>query len=223
MTFPAMIFAAGFGTRMGALTKDMPKPMVPLAGRPMIDHTIDLVKGAQITRIVANTHYLHDKIEPHLSANRIEVCREKPDILDTGGGLKAALPQLGSDVVITINPDAVWLGPNPIQLLIEAWSPSMQALLMLVPLRNAETTREAGDFSLEQRDIQRKGNFLYAGAQIIKTTGLSRISDTVFSLNRYWDLLADDGPLNGIAYGGRWCDIGTPDGLARAERLLEDV
>jgi MurNAc alpha-1-phosphate uridylyltransferase len=218
-----MIFAAGFGTRMGALTKDVPKPMVPLAGRPMIDHTIDLVKGAGTKRIVANTHYLPEKIEPYLSAQGIQICTEHPDILDTGGGLKAALPQLGGDVVITINPDAAWLGPNPIKLLIDAWDPSMQALLMLVPLPNAETARQTGDFSLEYGEIKRKGDYIYTGAQIIRTADLNRIDDRVFSLNRYWDLLADEGPLSGIAYDGRWCDIGTPDGLNRAERLIAHV
>ena len=223
MTFPAVIFAAGFGTRMGALTKDTPKPMVPLAGRPMIDYTIDLLKDAGISRIVANTHYLQDKIEPHLMENGIEVSAEQPDILDTGGGLKAARALLDGDVVITINPDALWLGPNPIELLLKAWHPSMQALLMLVPLPKAVTTRETGDFSLEHGGIQRKGEFIYTGAQIIRTTDLDRIEQDFFSLNRYWDLLAAKGSLNGIAYDWTWCDIGTPEGLAGAERLLADV
>lgn len=223
MTFPAMIFAAGFGTRMGALTHTVPKPMVSLAGRPMIDYAIDLLADAGIDRIVANTHYLSEAIEPHLASKGVQICSEQPDILDTGGGLKAALPLLGGDVAITLNPDAAWLGANPIQELISAWQPGMQALLMLVPLAGSLTSRETGDFSLELGEIQRSGSLLYTGAQIIRTAELHQIQDRNFSLNRYWDLLAQKAPLNGIAYDGQWADIGTPEGLSSAEKLLGNV
>lgn len=223
MTFPTMIFAAGFGTRMGALTKTLPKPMVALAGRPMIDHAIDLVSDAGVDRIVANTHYLRERIEPHLRSRKVHISSEQPDILDTGGGLKAALPLLGNDIVITLNPDAAWLGANPIKQLIAAWRSDMQALLMVVPLTKALTNRETGDFSLEHGEIQRQGAFLYTGAQIIRTTDIHRINSSAFSLNRYWDLLSENAPLNGIAYDGRWADIGTPDGLACAEKMLGHV
>ena len=223
MTFPAMIFAAGFGTRMGLLTRSVPKPMVPLAGRPMIDHAIDLLTDAGVDRIVANIHYLHEVIEPHLAHKEVHICHGQPDILDTGGGLKAALPWLGGDIAITLNPDAAWLGVNPVQQLLSAWQPEMQALLLLVPLANAQTQRETGDFSLEQGEIQRTGSLMYSGAQIIRTTDLSQIDDAAFSLNRYWDLLAQKAPLNGIVYGGQWADIGTPEGLSSAEKLLGHV
>jgi MurNAc alpha-1-phosphate uridylyltransferase len=218
-----MIFAAGFGTRMGALTQSLPKPMVPLAGRPMIDHTTDLLRAAGVTKIVANTHYLRDKIEPHLRAKGIVLSPEDPDILDTGGGLKAALPKLNSDVVLTINPDAVWIGKNPVSALLDAWRPDMTALLMLVPLSRADTIRETGDFSLEHGEIRRQGPYLYTGAQIIRTNRLSELHDKTFSLNAYWDLLFKTGPLNGVVYQGAWCDIGTPEGLSAAERMLVDV
>ena len=125
----AMIFAAGFGTRMGELTRSTPKPMLPLAGRPMIDHAIDLVRNAGIVRVVANTHYLADQIEPHLVRRDVVAVRETPEILETGGGLKAALPHLGADPVVTLNPDAAWTGSNPISTLLNAWRPEMSALL----------------------------------------------------------------------------------------------
>lgn len=222
MTFPAMIFAAGFGTRMGVLTKDIPKPMVPLAGRPMIDHTIDLLRAAGIDHIVANTHYHQQVIEPHLVAKGVNISAETPTILDTGGGLKAALGTLDGDPVLTINPDAAWLGANPINQLIDAWQPDMQALLMLVPLAE-EHGRETGDFSLEHGTIRRKGDYIYSGAQLIRTKELGRIKETAFSLNRYWDLLAEQAPLHAVVYDGTWCDIGNPDGLAKAEGLLAHV
>ena len=223
MILPAMIFAAGFGTRMGSLTQSIPKPMVRLSGRPMIDHSIDMLREAGIGQIVANTHYLREVIEPHLLAKGIDLSPEVPEILDTGGGLKAALSKLGGDVVLTINPDAAWSGTNPVKALLQAWRPEMTALLMLVPLSRATSTRDSGDFSLEHGEIRRNGDYLYTGAQIIRTDRLREISADAFSLNIYWDLLAETGPLHGALYDGAWCDIGTPDGLGAARRMLADV
>lgn len=211
-----MIFAAGFGTRMGALTRDTPKPMVPLLGRAMIDHAIDLLKDAGIDRLVANTHYLPDRIEPHLRCKGVEICREDP-ILETGGGLRAALPHLGNDPVITINPDVAWRGENPVVELCNTWRDDMQALLMLVPSPKGS---KSDDFSLEQGEINRKGPFRYTGLQMIRTDRLGEISDVAFSLNKYWDLLSATGQIHGTVYSGDWLDIGTPQGLLNAEKLL---
>lgn len=219
----AMIFAAGFGTRMGDLTRNLPKPMLPLAGRPMIDHAVTMVRDAGIENIAANTHYLADRIDPHLHALGVTVLTETPEILDTGGGLKAALPHLGDGPVVTLNPDAAWKGANPVRTLLDAWQPKMQALLLLVPVGMAGSRRSKGDFSLEHGLVRRTGPFIYTGAQIIRTDHLSEIADPVFSLNRYWDLLADTGPIHGIVYPGQWRDIGYPEGLADAERMISDV
>ena len=224
MTIPsAMIFAAGFGTRMGALTKAQPKPMVRLAGRPMIDHTISHLREAGVQRVIANTHYLAEKIDPHLVASNVEVIREKDKILDTGGGLKNARSKLAGSPVITINPDVCWFGGNPITQMLNAWKPEMTALLLLIPASAAKGTTHQGDFSLEHGEIRRNGPNIYTGAQIIRTDRLAEISEEVFSLNLYWNLLTESGPLNGLIYDGDWCDIGSPDGLATAERLLQDV
>ena len=219
----AMIFAAGFGTRMGDLTLATPKPMIPLAGRPMIDHAVDLVRSAGINHIVANTHYLPDIIEPHLHALGVTTVRETPRILETGGGLKSALGVLGPEPVVTLNPDAAWAGRNPISALLEVWQKEMQALLLLVPVETAGTARVEGDFSLEQGTLRRGGRYIYTGAQILRTHLLSEIQESVFSLNKYWDLLAETGAIHGIVYEGKWCDIGHPEGLSKAERMLTDV
>ena len=219
----AMIFAAGFGTRMGELTRSTPKPMLPLAGRPMIDHAIDLLRNAGIVRVVANTHYLADQIEPHLVQRDVVALRETPEILETGGGLKAALPHLGADPVVTLNPDAAWTGSNPISTLLNAWRPEMSALLLLIPVENALTDRSDGDFSLENGELRRKGSFLYTGAQIIRTDCLAEIAEESFSLNLYWDLLSRTGPIHGVLHQGGWCDIGHPEGLTAAERMLKNV
>lgn len=210
----AMIFAAGFGTRMGKLTQNTPKPMLPLAGRPMIDHCIDLLRDAGIGTVVANTHYLPTALEQHLRAHGVITLREDP-ILETGGGLKAALPRLGSGPVITMNPDALWLGPNPVKALLSEWVPAMSALLML-----SETGEEHGDFSLEKGVIQRNGPFRYTGLQIIRTDRLNEIAEPVFSLNRYWDLMLASGPLHGAVHSGGWSDIGTEEKLVAANRRL---
>lgn len=215
----SMIFAAGFGTRMGALTKDVPKPMLPLAGRPMIDHAIDLLRDGGVSKIVANTHHLADRIAPHLRAKGVIDCYEDP-ILETGGGLRAALPALETDPVITFNPDAAWKGPNPVKILRNAWRDDMQALLVLVSVDRALGTAPPGDFSLEQGRINRGGPFRYTGLQMIRTDRLGEIADEAFSLNTYWDLLAESGMLHGVEYPGTWCDIGNPEGLRQAEDLF---
>lgn len=218
MTPAAMIFAAGFGTRMGPLTETTPKPMLPLAGRPMIDHAIDHLKDAGITHLVANTHYLPEKITPHLHSAGVQTNHEDT-ILETGGGLRAALPLLGTYPVITMNPDVVWKGPNPVSHLLQAWQDNMQALLMLVPSPEA---RESDDFSLKQGEIARSGPFRYTGLQLLRTDWLSDISDPAFSLNAYWDHLMQRGPIHGTIYPGTWRDVGTADGLNTAEKMMTE-
>ena len=206
----AMIFAAGFGTRMGALTKTLPKPMLRLGDRPMIDHTIDLLRSAGVQRIVANTHYLPDAIEPHLRDKGVIPLRED-EILETGGGLRAALPVLDCDPVLTINPDAFWRGPNPVDVLSDAWNNSMNALLLCVPSEDS-----IGDFSLEKGELRRKGPYRYTGLQIVRTERLREIKQAKFSLNAYWDLLAESGPIHGTGYSGEWMDIGSAEKLELA-------
>ena len=225
MTMPnsAMIFAAGFGTRMGQLTRSLPKPMIPLAGRPMIDHSAEILRRAGVRTIVANTHHLADKIEPHLKSLDIGFQREQPEILDTGGGLKNALPLLGPQPVITMNPDVCWQGANPVSRLLDSWQHDMAALLLLIPADVALGTLHKGDFSLEHGQVRRNGPYIYSGTQIIRTDRLGEIEDQAFSLNRYWDLLAKDGPIHGLIYDGTWCDAGTPEGLQAAEKMLRRV
>ena len=171
----AVIFAAGFGTRMGKLTRDLPKPMLPLGGRPMINHAIDLLREAGISRIVANVHYLSDQMIPHLEGLGVHVVHERTEILETGGGLRNALPFLDDGPVVTLNPDALWLGANPISALLAAWQPKMQGLLMLCDQDRVLGPVRTGDFSLEQGVIQRGGPFLYGGAQIINPDRLGEI------------------------------------------------
>ncbi|WP_295311257.1 nucleotidyltransferase family protein [Roseobacter sp.] len=218
-----MLFAAGFGTRMRPLTDDRPKPMITVAGRPLIDHALALIRETSPDRIVVNLHYKPGPLITHLKGTDVVTVTEDPDILDTGGGLRNALPHLGTAPVLTMNPDAVWTGPNPLQALYDAWDGDrMDALLMCVPLAQTIGRSAPGDFSIGAGGhLNRGGDLVYGGVQIISTALLHDIPDPVFSLNRVWDLMHARGRLFGLVHSGRWCDVGHPDGIAAAEAMLE--
>ena len=222
---PLMLFAAGLATRMGALTATRPKPLIEVAGKPLIDHALALCDDAGITRIVANTHYLPDQIESHLAPRRISISREEPRILETGGGLKRALPLLDGNPVLTLNTDAVWTGDNPLTQLLTAWDGDrMDGLLLLLPAEQATGHSGTGDFLMDGagRLNRAKGapGSVYLGAQIIRTDGLAAIDEDAFSLNRLWDRMIASGRLYGLVHKGGWCDVGRPEGISLAETLL---
>lgn len=217
-----LIFAAGFGTRMGALTRDRPKPLIEVGGRALLDHAIALARAAGIGRIAVNAHYMADRIEAHLAGTGIAVSREAPEILDTGGGLRAALPLLGPGPVFTLNSDAVWTGSNPLAGLRQAWAARPGgALLSLIPSTEALGHPGRGDFALDASGrLRRGGGLVYTGAQIVDPAGLETFPGPAFSLNRHWDALAARGALHGVLHEGGWCDVGRPESLTLAEALL---
>ncbi|SFR34204.1 nucleotidyltransferase family protein [Litoreibacter janthinus] len=220
----AMIFAAGFGTRMGALTKDRPKPLIEVAGRPLLDHALKLTRDANL-RCVVNAHYKAEMVETHLTGwPDVSLQIERPEILDTGGGLKAALAELGTDPVFTLNSDAVWAGPNPLDCLRDAWRPyEMGALLLLVPIDRMIGYTRTGNFAADAqgRLTRDTSGMVYSGAQLLHTDGLAAIDEASFSLNLLWDQLLPEGQLFGVEYPGFLADVGTPDGIVLAERMLE--
>ncbi len=222
-----MLFAAGKGTRMAPLTDHTPKPLIKVGRQSLLDRALDLAHEAGVTRTVVNTHYLGGQIVTHLQApafqsRDIAISDESEALLETGGGLKKALPLLGPAPVITLNPDVVWTGANPVAELRAAWDPDrMDALLALVPLRAAHGRLGGGDFSMDREGrLTRKGSLIYGGAQIIKTERLAEITDPAFSLNRLWDLMLADGRAYGMVHQGEWCDVGRPDSISKAEELL---
>lgn len=217
-----MFFAAGFGTRMGALTQDRPKPLIPVAGKPLLDHALDLAKDAHIPRLVVNAHYHADQIKAAAAVRGLEVSHETPQVLDTGGGLKAAMPLLNRQEVFTMNTDAVWRGPNPFEVLQAAWQPEkMDALLLCVPLAQAVGRKGVGDFVLDgEGRLSRGPEVVYTGAQILKTDLVREVADDVFSLNLIWTALEQTGRLFGAQYRGQWCDVGHPEGIALAESMV---
>ena len=220
--FPVMIFAAGFGRRMGALTKDKPKPLVPVKGRALIDYAVDIARESGAQTILVNLHYKHQMLADHLRDAPVQTRLELPDILETGGGLKAALPQLGAGPVVTINSDAIWQGENPIAALRAHWQPErMEALLLCIERTRAHGHSGAGDFSLAENGcLQRGGNLVYTGVQIIKTEGLMAIEQRAFSLNLLWAQMIERQGVYGAVYRGNWCDVGHPEGLACAQNML---
>lgn len=221
-----MFFAAGFGTRMGPLTKDRPKPLVEVAGRALLDHALALTDGVDLDYKVVNCHYFPEQIKAHLS-NRanIEIIQETGDILETGGGLKNALPLLGDGPVFTTNTDAVWRGGNPLKTLLDAWEPEkMDALLLCVPKANAIGHDGSGNTLFLDADnrLSYGGDFIYTGIQIIKTERLAEIDEASFSIKLLWEKLFEGRSMFGLQYDGQWCDVGTPEGVALAENMLKN-
>lgn len=224
----AMIFAAGLGTRMGELTRTRPKPLIAVAGRPLLAHALALTRDAGVARTVVNLHAHPAQMRAWLAAEAPEVAlAEEPVLLETGGGLRAALPALGPGPVFTLNADMVWRGPNPLRTLAEAWEPGrMGALLCLVRREAAIGHAGPGDFirgpdgRLARRGEAPGAPYVYAGAQIIDPARLGEIPEQIFSLNRLWDLMLAEGRLFGVVHEGGWVDVGRPEGIALAEAEL---
>jgi len=184
-----------------------------------------LADAAGVTTRVANLHYRGDQLAAHLRDRNVALSWETEQILETGGGLRAALPLLGPGPVLTLNSDAVWTGANPLQELMAAWDAArMDALLLLLPVAQALGHSGSGDFLLdaENRISRAKGapGLVYSGAQIIRTGLLEQMPEKVFSLNLLWDKMILQGRAFGMVHQGGWCDVGRPDCIPIAEALL---
>lgn len=221
MTTPILLFAAGLGTRMGDLVRDRPKPLVPVAGKPLLDHALDLTAVDGIGQRVVNLHYKAQMIRDHLQGKDILFSDERVALLETGGGLRHALPLLGEGPVMTMNTDAVWQGPNPVAQVLAAWRDDMEALLLMVPPAQVVGHPGKGDFhhGADGR-LHRGPGDIYTGVQMIRPDTLADIKDSAFSLNIVWDQMAKRGGLYGLRYNGRWCDVGQPSSIPLAEAML---
>ena len=228
--FPLMLFAAGFGSRMGALTADRPKPLIQVAGKALIDHALAQADAAGITRRVVNTHYRSAQLAAHLAGRDVLLSHEDP-ILETGGGLKAALPLLQNDAkvvppaVVTLNTDAVWTGANPLLELDAAWQGAqMDALLLLLPAAQARSQTGRSDFVMDTQGridwARGREGYLYLGAHILNPAILNDCPEPAFSLLKPWDKLIAAGRAYGVVHQGDWCDVGHPEGIAEAEAML---
>ncbi|MEO8531888.1 MAG: nucleotidyltransferase family protein, partial [Deltaproteobacteria bacterium] len=176
-----------------------------------------------VTRIVANAHYLSDQIEAHLAGTGVEVIVETPDVLETGGGLRNALPLIGSAPVFVMNTDAVFTGHNPLITLANQWDAErMDALHLVVPLAHASGYAGNGDWAMDSENrLSRGRDFIYSSAQITTTARLIAVRQQQFSLNVIWDAMIADQRLFGVVHDGGWCDVGRPESIALAEALLK--
>lgn len=223
---PLMLFAAGFGTRMRPLTDTLPKPLVPVAGRALIDHALALADQAGVARRVVNLHYRGDQLARHLAPRAdVMLAWERERILDTGGGLKAAFPLLGRDTVLTLNTDAVWTGVNPLTALMQAWDGArMDALLLMLPAGQAVGTDGRSDFVMDRAGridwARGRAGVIYLGAQMIRADLVAAQPGDVFSLRQPWQDMIDRGRAYGLIHRGGWCDVGHPGGIPLAEAML---
>lgn len=217
----ALLFAAGLGTRMAPLTRTRPKPLIEVAGKPLLDHALDILDDAGLKHVAVNTHYLAQQITDHL-ADRSVLISHEPELLDTGGGLRKGLALLNSDPVFTLNTDAVWTGPNPVEVLARHWDPDrMEALLLLISQDRAIGHSGNGDFLVAPDGrLSRGPGAVYTGLQIIRTACLDQYPDGAFSMWEIWNALLERGTMFGALHTGGWCDVGRPSSIDLAEDLL---
>ena len=233
----AMILAAGFGTRLRPITNTVPKPLVPVAGRTMLDRSLDLAEAAGITEAVVNVHYLADQIVAHCAdraAPEIRISDETEAILETGGGVVKALPLLGADPFLLLNADTFWVewGRPNLAVMIETFDPgSMDILLMLCRLNDTTGHAGGGDFAMDEAgrltrlaDKSDRSGLLYAGATIYNPAIFVGAPAEPHSLNLYYDRAIAEGRLFGhVMEDGHWFTVGTPDALPAAEAKLAEL
>ena len=228
----AMVLAAGLGLRLRPITEHLPKPLVPVAGRAMLDRALDALNAAGVEHCIVNTHYLAEMIERHLMGRNqpvIGLSRES-ELLDTGGGVARALPLLGTGPFYVINADILWQdgpGGTALERLAAGFDEeSMDALLLLAERTVAVGYDGAGDFFLGgDGRLSRRGDAatapcVFTGLQILSPRLFEDCPGGAFSLNGLYDKAAAAGRLFGIEHTGRWFHIGTPEGLALVEAAL---
>ena len=230
-----MVMAAGLGKRMRPLTDDRPKPMVELAGKPLIDHVLDRLRAAGVERVVVNVHYLPDVLLRHLERSAadldVAVSDERGLLLETGGGLVKALPLIDCDPFLAVNSDNYWVdGPtDALKSLASHWDPErMDALLLLVPHARAGNHVGQGDFHMDRfgrlrrRGRSRVAPYVFTGIQMIARRLLDGAPDGPFSTNLLWDRAIAEGRCFGAVHQGLWFDVGSPAALRATEQALAD-
>ncbi len=223
--YPAMILAAGLGLRMRPLTETLPKPLISVAGKTMLDRVFDHLQAAGISKVVVNTHYLAPLIEKAVPPGTLISYEET--LLETGGGIKKALPLLGESPFFTLNGDSVWTGSSSLTTMEQLWEGStMEALLLLVPRQAAHGYEGKGDFFMSKDgQLSRRGDaseapYVYAGVQLTTPHLFEDSPAGAFSLNLLWDKALEKGRLFGCCHRGEWFHISTPQDLARYEPLV---
>lgn len=232
----AMVLAAGLGKRMRPLTASRPKPLIEVAGRPLLDHVVERLKAAGVEKVVVNVHYLAGAVEAHLAKYScgldVAISDERALLLETGGGMVKAAPLIDCDPFLVVNSDNLWIdGPaDTLKLLASHWDGSkMDALLLLVPHAKAENHAGRGDFHMDKTGRLRRRErsyvapFVYTGIQMVSKHLLEDAPEGPFSTNLLWDRAIEQGRCFGAVHQGLWFDVGTPQSIKATELTLEDA
>jgi len=228
----AMVLAAGLGTRMRAFDGRIPKPLVQVGGKPLIDYVLDRLAEQGVERAVVNVHHLADEIERHLVNRKrpqIVLSDERAELLGTGGGVIKALPELGKAPFFHVNSDTIWIDgvqPNLTRLAAAFDARRMDALLLLAPTASSIGYSGRGDFAMaSDGKLKRRGErdvvpFVYAGAAILTPAFFAGVAPGPSSMSPLFDRAAEAGRLCGLRLEGVWMHVGTPDAVNAAEAAL---
>lgn len=231
----AMVLAAGLGTRMRPITETMPKPLVKIAGKPMIDYALDALAEAGVTRAVVNVHHHAEQMEAHLAGYQkleITISDEREKLMNSGGGLAKGLKLLEPGPLLVMNADLFWIGEKAgeatnLQKLAAFFDPdSMDMALLCVPLENTTGHNGKKDFSLaEDGRLKRYRDgdpnpVVYAGAIAMTSALFDDAPDDAFNLNIYFDRAVAAGRLYGLTLSGHWLTVGTPEAIGEAEAAI---
>jgi MurNAc alpha-1-phosphate uridylyltransferase len=231
-----MVLAAGLGTRMRPLTEHRPKALVPVAGRPLIDHVLDRLRDAGVERAVVNVHHMADQMEAHLAGRRdleVSISDERAALLDSGGGIKHAMPLLGREPIIVANIDSLWIeGRRPaLEALKAAWDPAAMGILYLLARRGQGIGFEGpqGFFMDEAGRLTHSVSpdvvtpYANIGFGILNPRVLDDAPEGTFSIVPIWHRLQAEGRLHGVAMDGFWMHVGDPAAREAAEaRIAEE-
>ena len=225
----AMVLAAGLGQRMRPITDTLPKPLVAIGGKAMLDHALDRLAEAGVREAVVNVHHLADRIEAHLAGRtspHVTISDERAQLLETGGGVRKALPLLGPHPFFHVNSDSLWSesGRSNLAAMTRRWDASAMDMLLLLAERETSIGFDgAGDFVRDEAGrLTRRGSaasapFIYAGVAILKPDLFEATPEGPFSLNLLFDRAIAAGRLYGQVLEGQWLHVGTPDAIAPAE------
>lgn len=231
----AMIMAAGLGTRMRPLTEEIPKPLVRVQGKALIDHVLDRLVAAGVTMAVVNVHYMADRIEEHLQARKdidIRISDERNELMDSGGGIFKALHHFAGEPFFHVNSDTVWVEgtASALERLKAEWDPArMDALMLLAPTVHTVCYEGRGDFVMdaEGRLIRVPEHyvapFVWMSVEILHPRLFETAPGGKFSINPLWDKAIERGRLFGMRLDGTWMHIDRPEAIVASERFLADL
>ena len=228
----AMVMAAGLGTRMRPYNGQIPKPLVTVGGKALIDHVLDRLAQAGVARAVVNVHHLADQIERHLAGRKtpqIVISDERAQLLGTAGGPINAMRELGDEPFFLVNSDTIWIDGvrSNLKRLAASLDPArMDALLLMAPTATATGYSGRGDFSMAADGrLKRRGErdvvpFVYAGAAVLTPAFFAGVAPGPSSMTPLFDRAVEAGRLHGLRLDGIWMHVGTPDAVAAAEAAL---